>query len=102
MSKILYIGATSMTYEERGQWVYLVVTTVTVAAYIVVVTGRAGGMPLPAVDYQPIMLWAIGIGIAASIIGRILVEIFGRIGDEIGKRPEGLTSDVRDRDIDRL
>jgi hypothetical protein len=91
-----------MTYEERGQWVYLVVTVVTVAAYVVVVTGRADGMPLPEVEYQPIMLWAIGLGIAGSIIGRILVEIFGRVGDEISKRAEGLSSDVRDRDIDRL
>lgn len=91
-----------MTYEERGQWVYLVVTVVTVAAYVVLVTSRADGVPLPDVEYQPIMLWAIGLGIAGSIIGRILVEIFGRVGDEISKQAEGLTSDVRDRDIDRL
>lgn len=91
-----------MTYEERGQWVYLLITAVTVAAYAVLVIGRANGTPLPEVDYQPIMLWTIGLGIAGSIIGRIGVEIIGRVGDEVRKQSGGLTSDVRDRDIDRF
>ena len=34
MSKILYIGATAMSYEERGQWVYVIVTVVAVAIYV--------------------------------------------------------------------
>ena len=91
-----------MTYEERGQWVYLLVTAVSVTAYLILVIGGADGTPLPEVDYQPIMLWTIGLGIAGSIIGRIGVEVVGRVGEEISKQSGGLTSDVRDRDIDRF
>jgi hypothetical protein len=40
MSKILYIGA-GMSYEERGQWVYVIVTVVTYAAYVVLVVVAA-------------------------------------------------------------
>ena len=91
-----------MSYEERGQWVYLVVTSVTFVVYVVLVLRSAGAAPLSEVDYQPILLWTIGAAIVASIIGRIGVEIVGRIGDEISKESSGLTSDVRDRDIDRF
>jgi drug/metabolite transporter (DMT)-like permease len=90
-----------MSYEERGQWVYLVVTLVAFAAYVVLLVGAANGRQLQDVDYVPIMLWTIGAGIAASIIGRIGVEIAGRVGDEIRKQSGGLTEDVRDRDIGR-
>jgi hypothetical protein len=91
-----------MSYEERGQWVYLAVIVATFTAYVVIVVGRAGGTPLTAVDYVPIMLWTIGIAIAATIIGRIGVEVIGRIGDEVSKERTGLTADVRDREIDRF
>ena len=93
MSKILYIGA-RMSYEERGQWVYLVVTTVGYAAYVVLLVRAAGGGPLQEVDYVPIMLWMIGAAILGSIVGRILVAIVWH--------REGHATDVRDRDIDRL
>jgi hypothetical protein len=83
-----------MSYEEKGQWVYLAVTSVAYAAYVVIVLGRAGGTPLTEVDYQPILLWTIGAAIAASIIGRIAIEIIWR--------SDSLSEDVRDRDIGRL
>jgi len=83
-----------MSYEEKGQWVYLAATTVAYGAYVVVVLGQAGTTPLPQVDYQPILLWTVGVAIAASIIGRILIEIV---------RPsESHRGDVRDRDIGRF
>jgi drug/metabolite transporter (DMT)-like permease len=91
-----------MSYEERGQWVYLVVIVAAFGAYVGLVLSRAGGTPLAEVDYVPIMLWTIGLAIAASIIGRIGVEVIGRIGEEASGQPEGLTADVRDRDIDRF
>jgi cytochrome c biogenesis protein CcdA len=83
-----------MSYEEKGQWVYLAATSIAYGAYVVVVLGQAGATPLPQVDYQPILLWTVGMAVAASIIGRILIEIV---------RPsESHRGDVRDRDIGRF
>jgi hypothetical protein len=83
-----------MSYEEKGQWVYLAATTIAYAAYVIVVLGQAGTTPLPQVDYQPILLWTVGGAIAGSIIGRMAIEIV---------RPsESYRGDVRDRDIGRF
>jgi hypothetical protein len=83
-----------MSYEEKGQWVYLAATTIAYAAYVIVVLGQAGTTPLPQVDYQPILLWTVGGAIAGSIIGRIAIEIV---------RPsDSYRGDVRDRDIGRF
>jgi hypothetical protein len=82
-----------MSYEERGQWVYLVVIGITLAAYVVLIVGAASGGPLTDVDYVPTMLLAIGAGVALSIIGRIAVAIVWQA--------EGHETDVRDREIDR-
>ena len=83
-----------MSYEEKGQWIYLGVTSIAYAAYVVLILGRAGSTPLSDVEYQPILLWTIGLAIAASIIGRIAIEIVGP--------SESYTEDVRDRDIGRF
>jgi hypothetical protein len=64
-----------MSYEEKGQWVYLAATTIGYGAYLVVLFASAGSTPLPEVDYQPILFWTVGIAIGASIIGRIAIEI---------------------------
>ena len=82
-----------MSYEEKGQWVYLVVTAVTTVAYLVIVIGQAGEGPLTEVNYVPILLWTIGVAIAASIIGHIVIAI--------ARPDEPHTADVRDRDIGR-
>jgi peptidoglycan/LPS O-acetylase OafA/YrhL len=82
-----------MSYEERGQWVYLVVIASTLAAYVVLIVGGAEGAPITDVDYVPTMLLAIGAGVALSIIGRIAVAIVWQA--------EGHETDVRDREIDR-
>lgn len=82
-----------MSYEERGQWVYLAAITIAYGAYLVLMLGRAGTTPLTQIDYQPILLWTIGAAVVGSIIGRIAIEIV---------RPsESQTEDVRDRDIGR-
>ena len=83
-----------MSYEEKGQWVYLAVTTIAYGAYLVLLFGRAGTAPLQEVDYQPILLWTVGAAVVGSIVGRILIEIV---------RPsESQREDVRDRDIGRF
>ncbi len=83
-----------MSYEERGQWVYLVANVLTFGAYLVIVLGQAANRPLAEVDYVSTMLWAIGVAIALSIGGRILVEI--------AKPSDEHIEDVRDREIGRL
>jgi len=82
-----------MSYEEKGIWVYAVVTIATYIGFVVIVLQDAAGGSLAAVDYVPTMLWAIGISIAAAMVGRILVEIV---------RPsETYKVDTRDKDISR-
>src|SRR5688572_12146950 len=82
-----------MSYEEKGQWVYLAATSIGYGAYLVILLGSAGTTPLPEVDYQPILLWTIGVAIAVSIIGRIAIEIIWS--------SDSSSEDVRDRDIGR-
>lgn len=102
MSNILYIGAEAMSYEERGQWVYLVAVGVTYAGYLVIILERLGQTAPADVDFAPTMLWSIGISIALAIVGRIVVEIIGRISAEMAGHREGSDADVRDRDIGRF
>ena len=83
-----------MSYEERGQWVYLAATTIAYGAYLVLLLGQAGATPLPEIEYQPLVLWTIGAAVAGSIIGRIVIEIV---------RPsESHREDVRDKEIGRF
>jgi hypothetical protein len=95
-----------MSYEERGQWVYLVANVLAFGAYATFILGRVGSLPLANEVYVPALLWTIGIAIALSIAGRIAVEIAARIkgemAGEIASDSEEYTADVRDRDIGRL
>jgi cytochrome c biogenesis protein CcdA len=83
-----------MSYEEKGQWVYLAVIAIGYGAYLVLVLGQAGTTPLAEVYYQPILLWTVGAAIVGSIFGRIAIEIIGP--------SESRNEDVRDRDIGRF
>lgn len=87
-----------MVYTERNTWVGLIVTAVMIPGYIVVTLQRAGGGPLTSVDWFPIMLWAIGISIAATIVLSILWGMLAGARDP----KSGATTDIRDRDIDRM
>jgi hypothetical protein len=83
-----------MSYEEKGQWVYIVAIVVTYGAYLAIVLGQAAQVPLAEVDYRPTILWAIGIGIALSIVGRMAIEI--------ARPSDTYDTDERDRDIGRF
>jgi len=91
-----------MSSEERGQWVYLVAIVLTYGAYVAIVLARADGGSLTDVDYVPLMLAAIGIGIALAIVGRIVIEIAGGIASEMAGNHDTHVADVRDRDIGRF
>ena len=77
---------------------YVVAIVLTYGAYVVVVLRQAAQIPIADVDYVPLMLGAIGIGIALAIVGRIVVEIAGQIADPSDRHD----ADVRDRDIGRF
>lgn len=82
-----------MSYEEKGTWVYLVVSVVVYAAYVGLLLSRAGGAPLADVEYVAPLLWAVGAAIVAGIVVRVVVETV---------RPsESYRSDERDRELAR-
>ncbi len=83
-----------MSYEEKGSWVYLLVTLVTYLAYVVIIVGRAAGGPLAEVDYVPTMLGTIGVAIVLTIVGRVALEI--------ARPSDSYRSDVRDQEIGRF
>ena len=83
-----------MSYEEKGQWVYIFSIGLTLVAYVVIVGRQAATGPLTEWDYAPTLLWTIGIGIALSIAGRIVIEI--------ARPSETYATDARDRDIGRF
>ena len=87
-----------MVYAERNTWATLLATIVIIPGYIVVILQSAGGGPLTAVDWFPIMLWTIGISIAAAIVLSILWGMLAGLRDP----KSATTSDVRDRDIDQM
>lgn len=91
-----------MSYEERGVWVYFMVTVGTYAAYVAIILGRADGTPLEDVSYVAILLWSIGIAIAVNIVGRIVVEIVSAVAREITRTPDGMHIDARDKEINRF
>ncbi|QKJ21295.1 hypothetical protein HQM25_15835 [Microbacterium hominis] len=84
-----------MVYEERNIWAGLIVSTIGMVVYTVIVLPQAAGGSVEDVDWVPIMLWTIGLSIAASIVVSILWGIFAGMRD-----PDGVgRSDQRDGDI---
>lgn len=87
-----------MVYQERNTWSGIIVTLIAMTVYVTIVLQQADGGPVTDVTWWPIMLWTIG----ASIVGTIVLSIVWAILAGIGE-PEGTsTSDVRDRDIERM
>ncbi|MFD1149845.1 hypothetical protein [Saccharothrix hoggarensis] len=83
-----------MSYEEKGTWVYLVVSLLTYVGYVVVVLGRVGDGALVDVPHAGPMLWAIGTSVVLAVVGRVALEAV-RPSDR--HRP-----DERDREVNRF
>jgi hypothetical protein len=83
-----------MSYEEKGQVVYLGVTTTAYAAYLFLIVQQLSTTPVNEIDFQPTLLATVVVAIVASIVGRIAVEVI-RPSDTVHE-------DVRDRDIGRF
>ena len=86
-----------MSYEERGTWVYLVVSAGVYVAYVAVVLSQSAD-PITEAAYQIPLLWSIGASIVAAMVLRMLVEMATGVARGAGDQ----RADARDRDIDRL
>lgn len=84
-----------MSLEERNAWMMLVVAVGGLVVYAALVVAAAAGGPLVDVNYQPLMLWVIGISIVIGIIGAIVNSIRANLAGEH-------EADERDRDIARF
>ena len=67
-----------MSYEEKAAWVQGIVAVLGYGVYVAIILSRAGGGALVDVPYVDAMLWTIGSGIVAGIIGGIFVAIGSR------------------------
>jgi hypothetical protein len=84
-----------MSYEEKGVWVFLIVSVTGYVVYLSLVLPQlVSGTPADEIDYGPTMLWTIGGAIVGAIVLRILVEIVVPSGNTRG--------DVRDKEINTL
>ncbi|MFV0319860.1 MAG: hypothetical protein ACK5IN_05770 [Microbacterium sp.] len=87
-----------MVYQERNTWASLIASVIGVIVYVVLVLVQAGGGPLTAVDWVPLMLWVTGASIVGAIVLSIVWGMFAGLRD-----PDGVgRSDQRDRDISAL
>jgi hypothetical protein len=83
-----------MSSEQKGVWIELVVAVATYVAYAIVVLGEVGRSSWAGAPYAPLMLWAIGASVVATVIVRTIVATVSP--KDAGKR------DVRDRQIYRF
>lgn len=83
-----------MAQEEKQAWIMGVVTVIACAVYLVMILGRASGMPLSRVGYVWPMIWSVVVSIVVMIVLNIVVAIVGR--RDVERR------DVRDREIARF
>jgi hypothetical protein len=79
-----------MSWEEKRNWVFLVVTTVTYVAYVAIIVVRAQDTLLTEVPYAWPMLGSIAAWIVATIVGSIFAAIAAP--GEAGKKDERDTS----------
>jgi hypothetical protein len=83
-----------MSYEEKGNWVYLVAVVAAYAVYLVIVLARLQSTPVAEVPYGWVLLWTTVASVAASTLGRTLVET--------ASPSDSRRSDVRDKEIYRF
>ena len=67
-----------MSYEEKAAWVQGIVAVLGYGVYLAIILPRVGDGALADVPYVDAMLWTIGAGIVAGIIGGIFVGITSR------------------------
>ena len=83
-----------MTYEEKGKWVYLTVSTLAFVTYVGIILSKAQNMALAEVSYASTLLWVLGISITVTILSQIAIAI--------AKPGEADRKDIRDKEINRF
>ena len=81
-----------MSYQEKNQWVFGVVTVLSFTVYALIIISRAQDVPLAEVAYAWPMVWTIIAAILANIILMIIVSVATR---DRGQKDE------RDQEINR-
>ena len=92
-----------MPFKEKFTWISLVVFVVVPSVYLAQVLGQIGDTPVDEIAYQLPMLVAVGVSIALTIAGTIVMGIGTGIAIEI--TGEGSVDDIgrddeRDKDIE--
>ena len=82
-----------MTYQEKGTWVYFLVSLAAFGLYLIWLINQILSIPATTINYVVPMLYAIGGAIIAHITGTILIAIAAP--KEVDKQDE------RDREIER-
>jgi len=85
-----------MGVREKNALAMLVIAVAGVAVYLTLVFVNLDGASLTSLNYQPFMLWTIGLGIAAGIVVHITLSI------RAGLAGESQDADERDREIERF
>jgi NADH:ubiquinone oxidoreductase subunit 6 (subunit J) len=85
-----------MGVREKNAWAMLVIAIAGVAVYLTLLVISLDGVSPTDVRYQPLMLWTIGLGIAAAIVVHITLSI------RAGLAGESQDADERDRAIERF
>lgn len=87
-----------MAYEEKRAWIVMVASLLGYTGYLIVLAGRAPGVPVGEIAYQ----WPLIISIVASIIASIVLSIIVGVIGGITRGSEGHATDQRDREIGRF
>lgn len=82
-----------MSFEEKGTWVFLIITLVVSTAYFAIVLGQVGETPITEINYVPVMIGAIVVMVVSTIIAYIVIAA--------SKPSEADKKDERDANIHR-
>lgn len=83
-----------MSFEEKGTWLYAVIAVALPVIYFATILGQLPNTTVTEIDYQGLLLAAIGATIALAIVGMIVIGITSP--SDAGK------ADQRDKEINRL
>ena len=83
-----------MSFEEKGTWLYAVIAVALPVIYFATILGQLPNTTVTEIDYQGLLLAAIGATIALAIVGMIVIGMASP--RDAGK------ADQRDKEINRL